>query len=437
MKKKYAIVGIGGRSKMFISAILKTYSEIAELVAVCDINPIRRDFVIDSLFEDYNLAELPRYHADDFDKMLADEKPDRLIVTTKDSLHHDYICRGLRAGIDVISEKPMTTDAEKCQQIIDAIKETGRHLTVTFNYRYAPKASKVKELVMNGEIGDVTSVHFEWLLDTRHGADYFRRWHRQKENSGGLLVHKATHHFDLVNWVINSSPKTVFAQGNLAFYGKENAKKRGIEQDYRYYSEDLEKARKDPFSLILEDDKRLKGMYKDAEAADDYHRDQNVFGEGINIEDNMCVNVRYENNALMSYTLVAHCPWEGHRMMINGTRGRIEYTDIQNSYISSSEDDINLAENRGEEEIIRYEVPSILVQRHFEKARAVDFEEAVGGHGGGDVRLLSHVFEGVGEDPLSHAADYQDGAKSILTGIAANQSIATGLPVEVKDLVRF
>ena len=46
----------------------------------------------------------------------------------------------------------------------------------------------------------------EWLLDTRHGADYFRRWHRNKNNSGGLMVHKATHHFDLVNWWMIPTP---------------------------------------------------------------------------------------------------------------------------------------------------------------------------------------------------------------------------------------
>ena len=71
---------------------------------------------------------------------------------------------------------------------------------------------------MNGTIGDVFSVHFEWLLNTKHGADYFRRWHRDKRNSGGLLVHKSTHHFDLVNFWLGTQPKTVFAMGDLRFY---------------------------------------------------------------------------------------------------------------------------------------------------------------------------------------------------------------------------
>ena len=66
------------------------------------------------------------------------------------------------------------------------------------------------------------------MLDTSHGADYFRRWHREKDKSGGLLVHKSTHHFDLVNWWLASSPKTVFAMGGLRFYGRENAEGRGV-----------------------------------------------------------------------------------------------------------------------------------------------------------------------------------------------------------------
>ena len=62
-------------------------------------------------------------------------------------------------------------------------------------------------------------MHFEWLLDTAHGADYFRRWHRLKDVSGGLLVHKSTHHFDLVNWWLADVPTRVYASGGLKFYG--------------------------------------------------------------------------------------------------------------------------------------------------------------------------------------------------------------------------
>ncbi len=132
---------------------------------------------------------------------------------------------------------------------------------------------------MQGAIGDVLSVHFEWLLDTRHGADYFRRWHRDKINSGGLMVHKSTHHFDLVNWWIDSSPETVFGLGRLGFYGKANAESRGDYHPYWRATGDPASA-KDPFALDLQKEKSLEGLYLKAEKVDGYLRDQNVFGDG-------------------------------------------------------------------------------------------------------------------------------------------------------------
>lgn len=177
------------------------------------------------LTDKYNYNAVKTYKSEEFDNMIEAEKPDAVIVTSVDRTHHTYIIRALELGCDVITEKPMTVDEEKCQEILDAVERTGRSVRVTFNYRYAPHHTKARELIASGVIGDVTSIHFEWLLNTQHGADYFRRWHRDKRNSGGLLVHKSTHHFDLVNFWIGSQPDTVFAMGDLLFYGRENAEK--------------------------------------------------------------------------------------------------------------------------------------------------------------------------------------------------------------------
>ena len=162
---------------------------------------------------------------------------------------------------------------------------------------------------MDDVIGDVTSVHFEWLLDINHGADYFRRWHRDKRNSGGLLVHKATHHFDLVNFWLGATPVRVFAMGDLLFYGRENAEKRG--QDHFYYrATGNPKAVGDPFALHMDQQESLRQMYLEAEEHDGYLRDQNVFGDGISIEDTMAVMVKYSNRALLTYSLNTYLPWE-------------------------------------------------------------------------------------------------------------------------------
>src|SRR5258708_16634536 len=112
--------------------------------------------------------------------MIVETKPDVVIVTTIDATHHIYITRAMELGCDVISEKPMTVDAEKTRLIFDTIERTGKSLRVTFNYRYAPAYTKLREIVMQGTIGRPQLVDFAWMLDTSHGADYFRRWHREK-----------------------------------------------------------------------------------------------------------------------------------------------------------------------------------------------------------------------------------------------------------------
>ena len=122
----------------------------------------------------------PGFLAADFSRMLAETKPEVVIVTTVDAFHHDYIVRAMEAGCDVITEKPMTTNADACRQILAARQRTGKKCRVTFNYRYSPPRAQVKDLLMSGEIGDVLSVDFHWLLNTHHGADYFRRWHSQQ-----------------------------------------------------------------------------------------------------------------------------------------------------------------------------------------------------------------------------------------------------------------
>ena len=100
------------------------------------------------------------------------------MVTTVDAFHSRVPRPALERGIDVMTEKPMVIDETQCRAVLDAEKRTGRKIVVTHNYRYAPKHQKIKELLMGGEIGKVTSVDFYWYLDTSHGADYFRRWHR-------------------------------------------------------------------------------------------------------------------------------------------------------------------------------------------------------------------------------------------------------------------
>ncbi len=437
-RKRYAIIGTGHRSTMYSHALLVEHKEHGELVALCDINPTRMEYANADLSKRFGSRIIPMYAPKDLEILIGEQRVDTVIVTSLDRTHHQYIVRAMDAGCDVITEKPMTIDVEKSRVIHEAIRRTGKRLRVTFNYRYSPRNSKVKELLMQGVIGEVKSVHFEWMLDTRHGADYFRRWHRDKRNSGGLFVHKATHHFDLVNWWLGTRPLTVYAQGRLAFYGRENAEARGVTAFYDRGT-GHPNAAGDPFALDLSKDERLRNMYLDAENDDGYHRDQSVFGDGISIEDDMSAIVSYHNGAVMTYHLTAYSPWEGFRVAFNGTKGRLEYDVVETSYVSGSETDINRPDKATMTPLVSDQAikPTvrIMVRPLWEQPYEIPIGEmSLRGHGGGDVRLLRDLFAGTTNDPLGLAADEQAGTDSIMVGIAANRSMATGLPVRIDEL---
>jgi predicted dehydrogenase len=420
---------------MYTSALLGTYSDDCELVGLCDINATRMSYYNHLFGGQFGAKPVPCYDPADFGRMLEEQRVDVLIVTSVDRTHHRYIIGGLEHGSRVITEKPLTVDAVKCQAILDAAQRTGQRVRVAFNYRYAPRNSMVKRLLAEGAIGSVLSVHFEWLLDTRHGADYFRRWHRDKRNSGGLMVHKASHHWDLVNWWLASRPETVYGVGRLAYYGRENAEERGVTRFYER-AHGSEAARDDPFAIDLADDPKLRGLYLDAEAEDGYLRDQSVFGNNISIEDDMAVLVTYASGATMTYHLTAYSPWEGYRVMFNGTKGRLELDVTETSYVSGSRDDINQP-GRGERPLQADMTRTrLLVRPLWGPPREVEVSDEGAGHGGGDERMLAVILDhDRQQDPLGRASDHLDGAFAVLPGIAANRSFATGERVAIADLV--
>lgn len=434
-KKRHAFVGTGGRALSFIEPMVTTYGDQNELVGICDLSPARMAYYNELLVRDLGYHAVPAYTADRFDDMLREQKPDEVFVCTKDSMHHDYIVRALHAGCDVITEKPMTTDAAKCRAILDAQKATGRRVRVAFNYRWAPFRSKVKELIESGVVGKIHSVNLEYLLDTNHGADYFRRWHAHIENSGTLLVHKSTHHFDLVNWWLDAIPQQVFAYGELVFYGKQNAVNRGDEKLTRYarYTGSPE-AKDDPFCLDLTESESFRKLYLAGEADSGYLRDQNVFRDGITVPDQMSLNVRYRTGQVLTYSLVCYSPREGMRVTFNGDRGRIEYHEFIGTHMNRAVSPKNwkIEEKPGAEA----EGEWIRVFPHFKSSYVVEMPEIRAAHGGADVILNEHFYgPPAPPDALGRTAGHEQGAASIAIGIAAVQSISSNLPVNISDLV--
>ena len=412
---------------MFQKAVLEEFTETAVMVGYCDNNAGRLEQAVAHACE--KGTELKGYSAENFERMIDETKPDCVIVTTRDCFHDDYICRAMELGCDAITEKPMTTDETKCARILETQKRTGKKVTVTFNYRYAPPRTQVKDLLMSGVIGNVLSVDFHWMLDTRHGADYFRRWHRNKVNSGGLMVHKSTHHFDLVNWWISSVPETVYASGKREFYTPETGDRYGLTQRGDRCNGCME-SKKCPFFLDMSGNENLTELYLKNEAHDSYFRDRCVFSADIDIEDTMNVIVKYRNKVTLSYSLNAFMPWEGYTVAINGSSGRIEHRCAETVYINGD------GTVPGE---LKKEGTWTRVYPHWQPAYEVDIWTAEGGHGGADPAMLRYIFDPGNEtaDKYLRAADQRAGAWSIMTGIAANHSMAEDRLIRITDLIPY
>ncbi|MBL9216468.1 MAG: Gfo/Idh/MocA family oxidoreductase [Opitutaceae bacterium] len=424
-RRRYAIVGLGARHTMYQAAIEKDYREHAELVGVCDLNP-GRVAVARKLSAKHGAQPPPGYLHTDFDRMLAETKPDYLIVTTVDATHDEYLVRAMEAGVDTITEKPMTTTPEKCQRILDARRRTGKQVRVLFNYRYSPPRTQVKDILMSGEIGEILSVDFHWLLNTSHGADYFRRWHSQKRNSGGLMIHKATHHFDLVNWWLGAVPVSVSATGKREFYTPAMAKRFGLQSHHERCHTCPEQDRCG-FFMSLAANPQLKELYLDQEVHDGYFRDRCVFRPDIDIEDTMNVIVGYDTGATLSYSLNAFNSWEGYQIAFNGTKGRLEHAIVESTYVSGTD---TVQGGIADDGVTTRVIPL------RGAARPVAPWSGTGSHGGGDQIMLDDLFlPQPPADPYRRAADERAGACSILIGAAANESFVTGRSVAVQQQV--
>jgi predicted dehydrogenase len=431
-RRRYVVVGTGHRVQMYLDAMAGEHRDDAELVALVEPNPgrlaVHRNWLAEAgLDVDTVATGLP----EELERLIAETRADRVIITSPDFTHAALIARALDAGVDVVVEKPLTINSEGTQKIAAAVQRSGHRVVVTHNYRYSPRNSALKDLIKGGSIGRPLSVTFEWVLDTAHGADYFRRWHRDKANSGGLLIHKASHHFDLVNWWLADAPAQVYARGGVRFYGAENAAARGVPVHPDRGTHDGPRS---PWELDLRDDPRLKALYLDNESYDGYRRDQDVFGPGVTTEDNLAVVVDYERGATLSYALNAHSPWEGYRVAVNGDQGRAELEVVERAAVLADAEGKILVDPSAARSSTRTGGERLTLQRHWEVAEDIKIEEGTGGHGGGDALLLADVFRGPGEDWLERPSSWVDGVRSVAVGMAGNESLRTGLPVKIADL---
>jgi len=375
---------------------------------------------------------VPWYPAHAMRRMLDETGARTLIVTGPDGTHCGHIVAGLEAGCDVIVEKPMVIDCKQVRRVRAAEEKSGRRVRVAHNYRYTPTHRKLKRMILGGELGRITNVEFTYNLDTRHGSSYFYRWNREREQSGGLSIHKSCHHFDLVNWWLGDIPESVFAFGALNYYGPEGAlRPRGkngrpldpVEERRRcpvfrkHYA-----AGNDPSDAAVTTGWDKFGLPYDVQYPPSKRR--YIYDREIDIEDTYSVAVRYRQGASMVYSCNFCTPWEGYQLGINGTKGRVEITHHSDPDPTGK---TNPASNKGRIDFFPL----------FGGKEVIDIPPVEGSHGGADFTIQNDLFgqESKESRELQLVADSTAGAYAIAMGEAVWRSAKSGRPVNIAKLL--
>ncbi len=407
-KTKVVLVGTGSRgSSTWGKALVGPYADYVEMVGLCDINSKRLEVAKEIIG-----IKVKTYHSNDFDLMIKEQKPDVVIVTTVDSFHVDYIVRAMELGCDVISEKPIATEADQCQRIIDTEKKNGQKVNVGFNLRFGNESMEMKRVLSSGVLGNIISIEFQEYLDTSHGASYFRRWHGKIKNSGSLLVHKSTHHLDLINWLLEADPVEVQAMGKVAYYGS-NGKIRGKNCRNCEFTSSCE------FYWDMTKDQKSMKLYGDCEDVDHYYRDGCVWDKEIDSQDTASVQVHYDNGTQLTYTLNAFLPFEGQLLSFSGENGKL---------------DVRMYHRQPWEVGAQYE---FRLTKNREETKIWTLNPSTGGHGGADERVKDLLFKPNQPDPTGQKAGSRAGVLSSIIGIAARKSIETKQVVKISDLLKL
>lgn len=418
------LIGVAGGTDgaLGYGASADDFSGVAQLVAVLDIDRVRAEAFVRTLVP-AGYPPVAVYGPDDFGEMVSATRPDAVVIASPDHTHAAYIRAALTAGVDVITEKPMVATAAEAVEVLAAERASTATIRVTHNFRYPARHRRIKQLLLEGAIGRPLHVDLSYYVDTRHGASYFLRWNRTRAASGGLTIHKSTHHLDLVAWWLGADPVRVYAVGGRDFYGPDSphrpvgaATPAEVRQQDPYhraqagsgtFPEPTGRARTGLFGLPYE------VQYPAS-------REMTLYDDEIDIEDHVAALITYRSGATASYAVQFSAPWEGYRLTITGTHGSIE------AFVGRTPDGEQLP-GSGE----------LVLRPLFEPARPIEVPVAAGGHDGADPLMRRDLFMGPDEESLALGlmADARQGALAVATGEAIWRSAQAGQPIEIADLL--
>ena len=211
MKKKFkvAIVGCGGISKVHANAWRD--SDQIDLVAACDDN-------VQALKSFVDQFEVPNSYLD-LRTLLESQKLDVLVITTWPSSHLKNVLEAVRAKVKkVLCEKPLAINTKQVEQMIQVVRKLQTNntpvlLTEAFMYRHHPLTQEVRSKICDGKIGELRSINL--VFNT--GLTDQTNWRLRGDLGGGTMMDLGCYCIDLINYLIDQSPRSVYATGNYSY----------------------------------------------------------------------------------------------------------------------------------------------------------------------------------------------------------------------------
>jgi UDP-N-acetyl-2-amino-2-deoxyglucuronate dehydrogenase len=194
---KFAVVGVG-MGGAHGANIHSNSQGVGDLVAVCDKNPERLQWRVDTYAKEINLQV---HGYTDFEEMLAKEELDGVIVSTPSGLHHQQAVAAARCGVNVLVDKPLDITMAAIDQIEQAVKKAGVLCGVNYGMRHKPVHWNIKQAIDRGDFGKLllVDVRMKWYRDQAYydkGA-WRGTW---AMDGGGSLMNQGAHAMDLLAW---------------------------------------------------------------------------------------------------------------------------------------------------------------------------------------------------------------------------------------------
>ena len=185
---RIAVAGVGKRSVKVLTYLRAAMPEM-QIVGYFDPSAA----LVPDLREEGDICPF-----DNVDKMLTATKPDMLFVGSPNHLHLGHISSGLRAGVQVFSEKPIVTTIAQTWELAELLREYGAdRLMVGLVLRYAPQMRDLNKSIAAGHLGRIVSLEANEHIEPQHGGFFMRDWRRYTRYSGGFMLEKCCHDIDL------------------------------------------------------------------------------------------------------------------------------------------------------------------------------------------------------------------------------------------------